>query len=224
MCGPNFSPSLLWRVTHSPDWIHLISKSNFIIRLLLGWHGLESNASRFSMWKYRQSSGDPSCRLCAWCSTLRWSHSLYITCTMLEPKRRELLSHPPPPCHSLGIWIDKLTWPRTWALQVHVSCWELTGLMTSKSKVFCIKFLVDLKVFRPKPVADTEGVPWVPWNPFWRTAFEILSANVLCTLYAHTGATHLSFTVATMHMYQEFDACVAYVHVYIETISKANDT
>ena len=64
MCDPNFSPSLLWKVTHCPDWIHLTSKTNFIIRLLLGCRGLESNASRFSTQKYGQSCGDPSCRLC----------------------------------------------------------------------------------------------------------------------------------------------------------------
>ena len=52
---------------------------------------------------------------------------------------------------------------------------------------------------------------------------KILSANVLCTLYVQTGAAHLSFTVAIKHMYQEFDAREAYVHVYIETISEANE-
>ena len=73
-------------------------------------------------------------------------------------------------------------------------------------------------------VADPEGVPWVPWNPsFEGLLSKMLSANVLCTLYAHTGATHLSFTVATTHVYQEFDVRVAYVHVYIETISEANE-
>ena len=52
---------------------------------------------------------------------------------------------------------------------------------------------------------------------------KILSANVLCTLYVQTGAAHLSFTVAITHMYQEFDTREAYVHVYIETISEANE-
>ena len=54
------------------------------------------------------------------------------------------------------------------------------------------------------PVADPEGVLWVPWVP-WNPSFEglllkILCANVLCTLYAHTGATHFSFTVAITHV------------------------
>ena len=49
MCDPNFSkPSPLWRITHCVDWLHLTTRSNFRIRLLLGCHGLESDASRFS--------------------------------------------------------------------------------------------------------------------------------------------------------------------------------
>ena len=95
MCGPNFSsPSSLWKVTHCPDWIHLTSKSNFRIRLLLGCHGQESNTSRFSMWKYGQSCGDPSCRLCG--AALEDPTHFISSCNMLESKHRELLSHSPP--------------------------------------------------------------------------------------------------------------------------------
>ena len=92
--SPNFSsPSPLWKVTHCPDWSHLTSKSNFRIRLLLGCHGLESDASRFSVRKDGQSRGDPSCKLCG--AALEDATHFISTCTMLEAKRRELLSYAP---------------------------------------------------------------------------------------------------------------------------------
>ena len=96
MCAPNFSfPSPLWKMTHCADWTHLTSKSNFRIRLLLGCHGQESNASRFTMWKDGQPPGDPSCKLCG--SALEDATHFISSCTMLEAKRRELLSSAPPP-------------------------------------------------------------------------------------------------------------------------------
>ena len=80
-------------------------------------------------------------------------------------------------------------------------------------------------------MADPEGVPWGMEPLFGRLLSKILCANVLCTLYAHTRATHFSFTVAITHVYQDFDARMAYVHVYIYArgshrdllISKANE-
>ena len=67
----------------------------------------------------------------------------------------------------------------------------------------------------------SRGVPWVPWNP----SFEGLPSKILCANiyvnYAHTRATHFSFTVAITHvcplnnfLYQEFDARMTYVHIY----------
>ena len=78
-----------------------------------------------------------------------------------------------------------------------------------------------LLLFVCKAVTDPEGVPSNP--SFEGLLSKILSANVLCILYVQTGAAHLSFTVAITHVYQEFDACEAYVHIYIETISEANE-
>ena len=47
MCDPNFSiPSPLWSMTHCTDQLHLTTRSNFMIRFLLGCHGLESDAYR----------------------------------------------------------------------------------------------------------------------------------------------------------------------------------
>ena len=95
MCAPNFSlPSPLWKMTHCADWTHLTSKSNFRIRLLLGCHGLESDASRFRMRKDGQPPGDPSCKLCG--SALEDATHFISSYTMLEAKRRELLSSAPP--------------------------------------------------------------------------------------------------------------------------------
>ena len=111
MCGLNFSsPFPLWKVIHCPDWIYLISKSDFRIFLLLGYHGQESNTSRFSMRKYGQSLGDPSCRLCG--AALEDPTHFISSCSTLEANRRELLSHSPPPPptdHNLGIGIDRPT-------------------------------------------------------------------------------------------------------------------
>ena len=59
----------------------------------------------------------------------------------------------------------------------------------------------------------------------FRPSFEGLPSTIyyaqtyLRIHYAHTGATHFSFKVAKSHLcqlnflYQEFNACVAYVHV-----------
>jgi len=77
MCAPNFSsPSPLWKVTHCPELIHLTWKSNFRIRLLLGCHGLESDASRFSTQNNGHSHFDPILQA-RQCSTWR-CHSFYF--------------------------------------------------------------------------------------------------------------------------------------------------
>ena len=125
MCAPNFSSSPLWKVTHCLDWSHLTSKSNFRIRLL-GCHGLESDASRFSVRKDGQSHGDPSCKLCG--AALEDATHFISSCTMLEAKRRELLSYAPLQSTYRTPHVSQIVSP--------VSCWESTGLMISKSK-FC---------------------------------------------------------------------------------------
>ena len=127
MCAPNFSsPSPLWKVTHCAcaDWTHLTSNSNFRICLLLGCHGLESDTSRFRMRKDGQPRGDPSCKLCG--SALEDATHFISSCTMLEAKRRELLSSAP---RNFRIW-SYLTLHVS-LIPSHVSCSELMTLSSS---------------------------------------------------------------------------------------------
>ena len=95
MCDPNFSkPFPLWRITHCADWLlHLSTRSNFRIRLLLGCHGLESDTSRFSSQSNGQACGDPSCKLCG--AQLEDAPHFISSCPALETKHRELLRHAP---------------------------------------------------------------------------------------------------------------------------------
>ena len=46
-CTKPSVPAPHWKVTHSTEMLHLTTKSNFRVRLLLGCHGLESDAARF---------------------------------------------------------------------------------------------------------------------------------------------------------------------------------
>ena len=147
-CVLQTSPRLmLWKVTHCSDQIHLTSKSNFRICLLLGCNGLESNTSiRFSMWKYGQSRGDPSCRHCG--AALEDLTHFILSCSMLEPKCRELCNHPRPQLRDMN--------RQTYLTLAHEQdsfasiVLGINWIDEIKSKVFCIKFLADLKVFRPK--------------------------------------------------------------------------
>ena len=41
------SPSTLWTITHNKDLLHLTARNKFRIHLVLGCHGLESDAARF---------------------------------------------------------------------------------------------------------------------------------------------------------------------------------
>ena len=139
MCAPNFSsPSPLWKVTHCPDWSHLTSKSNFRIRLLLGCHGLESDASRFSVRKDGQSRGDPSCKLCG--AALEDATHFISTCTMLEAKRRELLSYAPLQSRDMDL-PDPAREPDSFAS-------IMLGIDDIEIQVFCINFLAELKALR----------------------------------------------------------------------------
>ena len=79
------------------------------------------------------------------------------------------------------------------------------------------------------PVADPEGVPWVPWNPsFEEAAFENTMHTTL-TQERHTSGSTVAITHVCQLLYQEFDARMAYVHVYyqkhvatIETMNEAS--
>jgi len=67
MCEPNFLVhSPIWGTTYCAEHVHLhlTTRSNFSVRLLLGCQGLGSDASRFNSRSNGRSGGDPSCKLC----------------------------------------------------------------------------------------------------------------------------------------------------------------
>ena len=68
------------------------------------------------------------------------------------------------------------------------------------------------------PVADPEGVHWVPWNP----SFEELPSKILCVNILRTRRPHWSYAlqlhIAITHvcqlnnfLYQELDARMAHI-------------
>ena len=144
MCAPNLSsPSPLWKVTHCPDLFHLTSKSNFRIRLLLGCHRLESDASRFSMRNNGQSRGDLSCKLCS--AALEDATHVISTDTTLESKRRELLSYAPLQSRNMDL-PDPAREPDSFASIMLRIDW----IEDNEIQVFCINFQAELKAFRAK--------------------------------------------------------------------------
>ena len=58
------APAPHWKITHSADLLHLTTRSNFRVRLLLGCHGLESDAARFRVRRDGSPTGNPMCKLC----------------------------------------------------------------------------------------------------------------------------------------------------------------
>ena len=68
------------------------------------------------------------------------------------------------------------------------------------------------------------GFNWFHGTPLLKGYLRKYYAQTYYVHYAHTRTTHFSFKVATMHdlplcqlnnfLYQEFDACMTYVHVY----------
>ena len=78
-----------------------------------------------------------------------------------KAKHRELLSSVPSPPNNFGIWIY-LT-PHVSLIDLHVSCWESTGLVTLKFKyIFCINFLADqTQVPHAEPNSSNRNhIPW----------------------------------------------------------------
>ena len=132
MCDPNFStPSPLWSMTHCADQLHLTTKSNFRIRLLLGCHGLESDACRFSSRSNGQACGDPSCKLCG--AQLEDAPHFISTCPSLETRATQThpttTAGPGAACRTGSCPTQHVT-----QMYLHTSCSELTGLKTSNSK------------------------------------------------------------------------------------------
>ena len=94
MCDPNLFTPPLWSMIHCADQLHLTTRPNLRIRLLLGCQGLESDVCRFSSQSNGQARGDPSCKLCG--AQLEDAPHFISTCLSLETKHRELLRHAPP--------------------------------------------------------------------------------------------------------------------------------
>ena len=74
-CTKPNAPAPHWKVTHSAEMLHLTTRSNFRVRLLLGCHGLECDATRFRVRRDGGPTGN-TCKLC---------HSGKIQSTSLLP-------------------------------------------------------------------------------------------------------------------------------------------
>ena len=118
-CTKPGAPAPHWKITHSADLLHLTTRSNFRVRLLLGCHGLESDAARFRVRRDGSPTGNPMCKLCN--SEEEDPVHFLAVCNALQAQCRVLLSHAPlnlaDPAHDpsaftkiiLGInWIDDL--------------------------------------------------------------------------------------------------------------------
>ena len=147
------SLSPLWKVTHCPDWIHLTSKSNFRIPPPPPFADMDKRPTPLDLVCRNMGSlvvthpaGSVVQHLKIPLTLFRhaacWKLIVGSCLATPTPNRPQLRDRNR--CLFLSPHVSQI------ALQVHVSCWESTGLMTSKSIVFCIKFLTDLKVFRPK--------------------------------------------------------------------------
>ena len=94
--------------------LHLTTKSNFRVRLLLGCHGLESDAARFRVRRDGGPIGIPTCKLCN--SGEEDPEHFLAACNTLQAQRHAPLNLPDPACDPsafteiiLGIdWIDDL--------------------------------------------------------------------------------------------------------------------
>jgi len=160
MCEPNFLvPSPIWGVTYCAEHLHLITRSNFRVRLLLGCHGLESDASRFNSRSNGRGRGDPSCKLC-YAQVKDATH--FISCPLLEAKRRELLSHSPPQFQDIDTDMDLPDPARN-----PVSCENgapqlfanvmlgIDWIEDIDVQAFRINFLAELKALRAELIAQT---------------------------------------------------------------------
>ena len=93
------SPSTLWTSTLNKDLLHLTARNNFRIRLVLGCHGLESDAARFRKRRCELEVGSSTCRLCA--QGIEDPTHFLATCPALERRRKELLQDLIPALDSL---------------------------------------------------------------------------------------------------------------------------
>ena len=92
-------PAVHWSFSLTSDLFHLAPITNFRIRLVLGCHGLESDAARFRVRSHNRVAGDPCCKLCH-SSTEDAIHFVAI-CGALSQTRSHLLSYV-----SLWVWLQ----------------------------------------------------------------------------------------------------------------------
>ena len=78
-------PSPLWSFSLNPSLFHLTSVSNFRIRLLVGCHGLESDAARFRVRSRNVETGIATCKLCS--TGPEDANHFIALCTALESRR-----------------------------------------------------------------------------------------------------------------------------------------
>ena len=144
-----------WKVTHSTEMLHLTTKSNLRVRLLLGCHGLDSDAARFRARRDGGPFGNPTCKLCK-SGEEDPVHFLAI-CNALQAERRSMLSHAPlnlpDPAHDLIAFteIPPVMLGTDWIDDLEV-------------QVFRIQFITDLKQKRSEPTVNT---PSLDPRPFW---------------------------------------------------------
>ena len=91
-CTKPGAPAPHRKITHSADLLHLTTRSNFRVRLLLGCHGLESDAARFRVRRDGSPTGNPMCKLCN--SEEEDPVHFLAVCNALQA-RQVLLSHAP---------------------------------------------------------------------------------------------------------------------------------
>ena len=90
-CTKPSVPAPHWKVTHSAEMLHLTTRSNFRVRLLLGCHGLESDAARFRVRRDGGPIGNPTCKLCN--SGEEDPVHFLAACNALQAECQSLLSH-----------------------------------------------------------------------------------------------------------------------------------
>ena len=134
------SPSPLWASTHCKDLLHLTSKNNFRVRLLLGCHGLETDAARFRVRKGGLRVGSSTCRLCDQ-GDEDPTHFL-ATCPALAGRRAELLQAMPLALHVV------VPDPAREPVEFTSTLLGVPWIDDTEFQEFAISFITELKALR----------------------------------------------------------------------------
>ena len=132
-CTKPGAPAPHWKITHSADLLHLTTRSNFRVRLLLGCHGLESDAARFRVRRDGSPTGNPMCKLCN--SEEEDPVHFLVVCNALQAQRQVLLSHAP-----LNL-PDLAQDPSAFTEIILVVDW----IEDLEAQVFFVQYITDLK-------------------------------------------------------------------------------